>query len=200
MILCLILVNYVKIVVFFRKVGGGMPVVRNVRTCFCVPVGDMVYPAYDFSNNAKYSDIDGLGVFVDRNIFNRIRFIEKAILLDLKSYLSKVNDEGTVVDMYLEYDTSCLFYFRAVMAMIVCAGKRYRVRIDLSETLIYKYTVKLFQSDCYKENKQVFMANLNSYHSVIATSYNAMMSEFGVSAGDYYMSSMKFGSSKSSVR
>lgn len=74
------------------------------------------------------------------------------------------------------------------------------MRIDLSETLLYKYTVKLLQSDCYKENKQVFMTNLNSYHSVIATSYNAMMSEFGVSMGDYYMSSMKFGSSKSSVR
>lgn len=93
MILCLILANYVKIVVFFRKVGGDMPVVRNIRTCFCVPVADMVYPVYDFSSNAKYSDVEGLGVFVDRNIFNRIRFIEKAILLDLKSYLSKVNDE-----------------------------------------------------------------------------------------------------------
>lgn len=112
MILCLILVNYVKIVVFFRKVVGGMPVVRNVRTCFCVPVGDMVYPAYDFNSNEKYSDVDGSRVFVNSDIFNRIRFIEKAILLDLKSYLSKVNDEGTVVDMYLEYDTSCLFYFR----------------------------------------------------------------------------------------
>lgn len=177
-----------------------MPVVRNVRTCFCVPVGDMVYPTYDFSSTSKYSDVTGLGVTVNRDIFNRIRFIEKAILLDLKSYLLKVNDEGTVVDMYLEYDTSCLFYFRGVIAMIVCAGKRYRARIDISETLIYKYTVKLLQSDCYEENKQVFMTNLNSYHSVIATSYNAMMSEFGVSTEDYYMGSLKFGSNKSEVR